>query len=360
MDSLRNATVENNSLLWHLDIDAITVRPRANMIVRVFYQAMLGAGFFGNVLAIVVHANRLKTSTMVYMFSLAFVDATVCMVGVASPHLGRLGIIVGKATLYIVHVAAIFSMTMLAYIAMERCVAVLRPHTFSLSTGRAVVAVIVIFVFAVVYGAAALASREFGVWAIRSVLQAFIVTATLFVTVVCYVIVATILLRRTGERIRALRRGRPATKDSRATPLTKLTTLTARVTPVNMTTSVHHPPTSHSHSLTHSHSNAHSAHSSHVLSAGGTDIKAAQIVMVKKKAQGTLALLFAITAAYIMCWGPFWLYSVGVPMDMQLRRMYFIYPVANPFIYCCMSSMFRDLVKEFYQNTRTKMTRCCR
>ena len=332
------------------------------MAVRAFYQIILGVGFFGNLLVIVVHANRLKTSTMVYMFSLAFVDATVCVVGIASPHLGTLGVVVGKATLYIVHVAAIFSMTMLAYIALERCVAVLRPHTFSLSTRRAFVSVVVIFVFAAVYGAAALASREIRVWALRSVLQVSIVSATLFVTIVCYVIVATVLVRRTAERIRALMRGRRATMDSRATPLTKLTTITARVTPANMSTSGHHPTASdyHSHSLTHSHSITHSAHSGHVLPKGGTGIKGAQIVMAKKKAQGTLALLFAITAAYILCWGPFWLYSIGVQMDMQLRRLYFLYPVANPLIYCCLSLMSRDLVKEFYQNTRTKLARCCR
>ena len=69
-------------------------------------------------------------------------------------------------------------------------------------------------------------------------------------------------------------------------------------------------------------------------------------------------LLFIITVVFMACWLPFWLYSMGVPIASKLRRVFVVNSVVNPFIYGVASAMFREDVRQFYRQTRVKLSTC--
>ena len=64
------------------------------------------------------------------------------------------------------------------------------------------------------------------------------------------------------------------------------------------------------------------------------------------------------TVIFIVCWLPFWLYSMDVPFVHHLKNVYVVNSVINPFIYGVSSAMFREDVRQFYRQTRVKLLAC--
>ena len=72
-----------------------------------------------------------------------------------------------------------------------------------------------------------------------------------------------------------------------------------------------------------------------------------------------MVILFIITVVFIACWLPFWLHNMGVPIASKFRPLFVVNSVVNPFLYGMASAMFREDVKQFYRQTRVKLSACC-
>ena len=73
-------------------------------------------------------------------------------------------------------------------------------------------------------------------------------------------------------------------------------------------------------------------------------------------------LLFAVTLVSIACWMPRWGAFFGqAPWKASslMIRMFFVNSVVNPFIYGVASAMFREDLRQFYRQTRAKLSTCC-
>ncbi|KAI0211205.1 hypothetical protein LSAT2_003980 [Lamellibrachia satsuma] len=80
---------------------------------------------------------------------------------------------------------------------------------------------------------------------------------------------------------------------------------------------------------------------------------AAQTKMYKN-----MLLLFIITVVFGVCWMPHWLFSMSIVVPKELRRIFVLNSVVNPFIYGVASAMFREDVRQFYRQTRIKLNAC--
>ena len=72
-------------------------------------------------------------------------------------------------------------------------------------------------------------------------------------------------------------------------------------------------------------------------------------------------LLFVITLVFIACWMPRWVAISGMAPwreSLLMGRMFFVNSVVNPFIYGVASAMFREDVRQFYRQTRVKLSGC--
>ena len=73
-----------------------------------------------------------------------------------------------------------------------------------------------------------------------------------------------------------------------------------------------------------------------------------------------VCVLFIITVVFIACWMPQWLYDAGFHIPSGVKRVFIINSVVNPFIYSAVSGMFRDDVRQFCREMRSKTSSCCR
>ena len=92
---------------------------------------------------IAVYVRNMTTSTKVYMFALAVADTTICALAIMF-HSARYA----KTTTFFLLLFGYFgtnlSVHLLAFVSIERLVAVCRPHQFNLSAARAKVALSII------------------------------------------------------------------------------------------------------------------------------------------------------------------------------------------------------------------------
>ena len=333
MESLTNTTPQSNSTARTFHFDSSDSGIFSNTAVEIVFVVLSLLGFLGNVLVMAVNARRLTTSTKVYMFSLALVDATICLGAVTGSRTERLGTVFRTGIVYIVTTAAAFSMYMLAFVATERYVAVKRPHAFSLSSRRATIAVILIGIGSAIYAAVVVAAKVLLLDLTLMILRIFVVTSTVVVIVVCYVMIAALLWIRARDKAK---RG----KASQVAPEIKLSIIHRGSATQEATVASAFPTASGS------------------RVAPCVQATVASTVVAHKKTQGTLSLVFGITALYIFCWLPFWLYSIGVPMHTQLIRLYLLHPILNPLAYNFLSPMFREDLRHFCLETRTKLLSC--
>ena len=281
-----------------------------NMIILV----LCVLGIPGNLFVVAVYTRRMTTSTRTYMFALGIADTIICLFYTVmhTVHLGRIGILIG---IYVFKASVMFSTLLLAFLATERCLAVAQPHKFTLKVGRAKTAIAVIGVFAICYGIIVTAVQVFDLERLHLILTTGFVNVGMLIVLTSYSVMAAILLRR----VRAARRsiGVIATTRTRADGVSS--------NPGPSVTGK--PPTA-------------------------TQTKAAQVQ------RGTLSL-FVVTAVFVLCWLPFFMKTYGLPISAEVKRMYTINSVVNPFIYSFLSPMFRSDVRQFYRETRARLATCC-
>ena len=296
----------------------------------VFVLCMLGTP--GNVLVVVIYVRNMVTSTRVYLFSLAVVDSVACGSGIILT-----GVPVSQLTVTLLVVSGrmstFFSVLLLAFVSTERLVAVVWPHTFSLSASRAKMALFVIAVASATFTTIVTIAYflEYAQFA-----RIFVICITFFcaiVMIVCYTAMAIAMIENlktvrtnVGHQIgaqsvdpgpsAALRSTLELSRFSKATDMMSEQHRTAVVTVAN--------------------SSKTSANQKNVYKG--------------------MTVLFTITFVFVACWTPLWLSFAGVYVPKNLRRSFFLNSAVNPFVYCVVSKMFRNDVRQFYRDVRSKLT----
>ena len=102
-------------------------------------------GLPGNVLVILIYMYRLTSSTRIYMFAVAIADTTVLLAFIVR---GVFNLIlfdnksflicnIARAPLFVMSLALVYTCCILSYVAVERCLAVVKSNTFRLEAKRA-------------------------------------------------------------------------------------------------------------------------------------------------------------------------------------------------------------------------------
>ncbi|KAI0223953.1 hypothetical protein LSAT2_024967 [Lamellibrachia satsuma] len=283
-------------------------------------------GIPGNLLVIAIYVRKMTTSTRVYMFALAVSDLAVCVSGIVLTTV-KFDNISQVITLYCVHTSIMFSVFLLAFVSIERLLAVRRPHMFSLSSLRAKRALVVIAIVAAVCILVLTVARIKRYTRLRQVSLAVIIVTNVVIIVVCYTLMAvTMLLKvRTARRKVGVASSTPVPGPSTVTTVSKRATTADFTSSKNNSVSVFKQTTAN-------------------------QTTTYRFVMV----------LFIITVVFVACWTPQWLSDVGFAVPLELRRMFILNSVVNPFIYSVMSGMFRDDVRLFYRRVRSWMSTCHR
>ena len=104
----------------------------ANMVALVICVL----GIPGNVLVIAVYLRRMTTSTRMYMFALAVADLVACIYGIviATATFSYVGFEIATHCAFVTFTLSVY---LLAFVSIERLLAVRHPNTFSLSLLRA-------------------------------------------------------------------------------------------------------------------------------------------------------------------------------------------------------------------------------
>ena len=287
-------------------------------------------GIPGNLLVIAVYVRKITTSTRVYMFALAVSDLTVCISGIVLTTV-KFDNISQVITLYCAHTSIMFSVFLLAFVSIERLLAVRRPHTFSLSSLRAKRALVVIAVAAAVCILVLTVARIKQYTRLRQVSLAVIIVANVVVMVSCYTLMAVTMLMK----VRTARRNVGVAS---RTPVPGPSTVPAVATVVSKL----------------------------AATPDVTSSKNNSVSVIKKTSanQATtyrfVTELFIITVVFVICWTPLWLSDVGFTVPRELKPMYILNSVVNPFIYSGMSGMFREDVRLFYRKVSSWLSTCHR
>ena len=284
-------------------------------------------GIPGNLFVIVVYSWKMSTSTRVYLFALALADLEVCIIGVLlmTVKFTRIG---KEIITFCVHTSLAFSTLLLAFVSLERLLAVRHPHSFSLSPRRAKWALVIIDLVAAVCAMVLTIARVKDYGLLIHVFSMSITMSGVVVMIGCYSLMAVTLL----NNVRAAHRNvhvasmlpLPGTSGC-------IITLGITATPPNNATSHNIFPQSAVKSTT---------------------------VKLAKTYKG-VSVLFIITVVYIACWTPQWLSDLGFQVPKYVRRLYVLNAVINPFIYSAVSRMFRDDVRQFSRKMHSKLSRYC-
>ena len=324
-EDLNDATNRSTSLQRVLN-SSDKVNATNYVSITHFASQMCVLGIPGNLLVIAVYVWKMTTSTRVYMFALAVSDLTVCIFGIVLTTV-KFDNISQVITLYCAHTSVMFSVFLLAFVSIERLLALRRPHTFSLSSLRAKRALVVIAVAAAVCVLVVTVARIKHCTRLRQVSLAVIIVANVVVMVVCYTLMAVTMLMkvRTARRIVDVASSTPVPGPSTATTVIGVVSKDAAA--VGVTSSENNS------------------------------------MSVTKKTTASQAtssnffmVLFVITVVFVACWTPLWLSDVGFTVPRELIPMYILNFVVNPFIYSVMSGMFRDDVRLFYRRVRSWLT----
>ena len=267
------------------------------------------------------------------MFALAVVDAITCVCGIVWTSVSLVNDTVG-VLYWFVHTSTFFSVLLLAFVAFERLLAVMRPHRFTLSASRETKALAVIAVAAAGCATTLVLPKLLGRHIPHiNVLPMSIVVFSLLLMVVCYVTMALTMLKIA----RTTRRQIGATF---TTPSCHQTTTTASTT---LQTTFNVGTTFGSKAVTTS------------------AVCAAKVTLTTAKLANTyksVSLLFVVTLVFLLCWLPQFLHIAGVSVPFSVRLMLILNSCLNPFIYSVASAMFRHDVRDCYRRTRSRLTAC--
>ena len=278
---------------------------------------MCVVGTPGNVLVMTVYVRKMTSSVRVYMFALSVADLITYVSGIV------LSVAPVDHTVMVLFFFAgdtsiAFSAFLLAFIAIERLLAVRRPFAFKCSAGRAK-KTLVVTTLSPVAGAAILELARLLGYSLLKRVSLFVITLPpANVMTLCYVIMGVTMFKR-----------------KRAAH----TIVGAEVDSQNLGRS------SASYSVK-------SLAISTILTGGHVPTTTATQINIYK----SVSLLFTITAVYIVCWMPLWLHYAGLSVPVEIRGILLLNAVVNPFIYSVVSAMFRSDVKIVYRHIRVKLT----
>jgi len=303
---------------------------------------MCAIGLPGNLLVIAVYATKMTTSTRVYLFALAVVDSLICVCGIVVTTSSRNA--AARSTFVIViSLAVIFSVLLLVFVSIERCIAVIRPHSFSVDPKRAKLALVVIAVVAACYTTMVKVANAMGHRWIGDVFKTCIILFSIVVMITCYTLIAASLCKR-------VRASRNEIGVLNATSVQQ--TGTSRWT----TSTVETPALQNDVSFTCS--TARSSACVRISQSAPENVVNKMTAAQVKKMKG-LFLLFTITVVFVALWLPEWFLNIGVYIPPNVRRIYLLNSVVNPFIYAAISPMFREDVRQFYSKTRVELSAGC-
>ena len=298
-------------------------------------------GLPGNLLVIAVYVAKMITSTRVYLFALAVADTAICVCGIAlaaslTNDVGLLKMIV----FLIMSFAVDFSVGLLTFVSVERLLAVLRPHAFTMNPRRAKMALLIITVYVTiivivqVFLVAFTGNGRFHI--IAQLCFVFPCTSTMLI---CYTPMAYKLLKKARRNVcvhnvvHLVEPGISKVTSTRCDGTPRCnpgsSTITAEVIKYQMSGEIKspRPPT--------------------------TTMSEEQVQRFKN-----VILLFGITVVFIVCWLPSWLRTLGLSIHDDVIRLLILNSVINPFIYGVASAMFREDVRLFYRKISDKLTAC--
>ena len=336
-------------------------------IVVVFLGVL---GLPGNVLVMTVYARNMITSTRMYMFALAVADSAVCVGGIvlSTAHAGS---VTAKAILYVINMSIIYSTCLLVFVSIERLIAVRRPHSFTVNAERARKALIIIAVAAVVFNtvhnwASLMQYEQF----IRVYGLCFLSVCILTMTT-CYILIAATLLARaraSRSQIAVLPGSGPSkpgsshmfptVEDLVRQPGGGASNITMKVKVIGLVECSDHWPSDVTTKFEET-SRIHSSRTTIPGAATSARLSSTNKTVAKeKKTSANVALLFIITFVFVVCWIPSSLDSMGFSIPREVQLLFILNSVVNPFIYGVASAMFREDAREFYRQTRVKLSAC--
>ena len=324
MDPQNNANWNNDSgsLLESLNGTAQQTNhfdTRRVFIQSVYFFVVVVLGLPGNLLVIVVYIGKTTNSTKVYLLALAVSDAALCIGCIVLTKVA-----ITLTTLYVilcfVDTAITFSIYLLAFVSIERLLAVWRPHSFKLGAMRAKIAISIIAAFASVVGVVMTISRMRHYKLLSRLFPMFVTFTGVIIMTICYTMVA----------VKQLKKARAARMNIGIQSGAQ--TLAAGPATVSQ-----------------------SCNATNIGKVGSSQpIK--KLSAKDAKTYKGVTLLFIVTVVCIACWLPQWLAYVGLRLNTELRRVFVITFAVNPFIYGVASSVFRNDVKVFCRKTASLFT----
>ena len=280
---------------------------------------MCVVGTPGNVVVMTVYVRKMTSSVRVYMFALSVADLITCVSGIVLS-VAPVDHMVMVLLFYAGDISLAFSAFLLAFIAIERLLAVRRPFAFKCSAGRAKKTLVVIALSSVA-GAAILELARLLRYSLLKRVSLFVITLPpVSVMTLCYVLMGVTMFKR-----------------KRAAHTT--------VSPEVVSQSLGRSSASYGvNSLPIS--TIHTGGPGHVPTTTATQINIYKSVW----------LLFTITFVYILCWMPVWLRLAGLSVSGEICGVLVLNAVVNPFIYSVVSAMFRSDVKIVYRQIRVRLT----
>ena len=274
----------------------------------------------GNVLVMTVYVRQMTSSVRVYMFALSVVDLITCINGIVLS-IAPVDHMAMVLVFYAGDISIAFSTFLLAFIAIERILAVRRPYAFKCSARRAKNTLVVIALASVACAAVLELARLLRCHLLARVFPMVITVPAIDVMIVCYVLMGITMFKK--KRAARSTIGVQFASQSHG--------LHARSIGVN-TVSI-----------------------STVFATRPGDVPKATTTTNQTNTYKSVTLLFTITAVYIVCWMPLWLHYAGLSVPVEIRGVFLINSVANPFIYSVVSAMFRSDVKFVFRQIRFRL-----
>ena len=327
--------------------------------INIAILILCSLGLPGNLLVIAVYVRHMVSSVRVYMLALAIADSAIC-IGAIILSTDPTIVFATEAVFCVLDVAVTFSMFLLVFVAIERLTAILRPHSFNTNPRRARRALIIIVAASVGFATFSVVTTETRLQSIRSGIQVCILIVSVLTIIICYIMIAATLLARAKSA-----RKRVSTFNPTASPKPQPSHFQKGVLNIKTEDSTcRHNPTMSTNTDTldttrpFQRTECLNAPRTSTLMTSASVVSTNKPTATQTTAYKNVLLLFIITVVFIACWLPFWLYSMGVPITSKLKRLFVINSVINPFIYGVVSAMFREDVRQFYRQTRVKLSAC--
>ena len=361
--------------------DSGTNQPKPTQDVLIVVVLLCLLGLPGNVLVMTVYVRKMTTSTRVYMFALAVADSAICVCGIVLST-ALTGSVTTKAMIYVIDMSIGYSTCLLVFVSIERLIAVRRPHSFTVNAERARKALIIIAVVAVVFTTVHNAERLMQIEQFKEVFGLFVLFGCILTMATCYILIAATLLgraRATRNQIAVQPGSSPSQPGSShmfpkveglaRQPDSGVSNIIMKVKinrtvedivrpidpgPSDVTTKVEETSRDQSSRTT----VPGAATSAPLTTTNKTVAKQTKTASKERNTGANVALLFIITFVFVVCWIPSSLDRMGFFIPREVQLLFILNSVVNPFIYGVASAMFREDVRQFYRQTRVKLSAC--